>query len=170
MASLWGPTDSPPKFISASACSPNHNHRHNKFKSSFIWHRHFSMCPLRGTEETALLLFGKTLSWYSQIFCSLENASIKEKKTRKPIYWQFSASQKHRRVFSSIRPQVLLLIQNSTVKFIQNTVNVERCLMVKSKWLLQTLKQSPLQFSPWPWKQWPAFEQIICRISQNQTS
>lgn len=87
MASLRGPTDSPPKFMSASACSPNHNHRHNKFKGSFIWHRHFSMLPLHGTEGTGLLLFGKTLSWFSQIFCSLENTNIKEKKTRKPIYW-----------------------------------------------------------------------------------
>lgn len=37
MASLWGPTDSPPKFIPAQACSLDHNHRHNKFKGSFIW-------------------------------------------------------------------------------------------------------------------------------------
>lgn len=86
----------------------------------------------------------KPFLWCSQIFCSLENTSIKEKKTRKPIYWQFSVSQKHSHVFSSIRPQVLLLIQNSTVKFIQNPVNIEWCLMVMSKWLFQTLQQGPL--------------------------
>lgn len=37
VASLRGPTDSPPKFIPAQACSLNHDCRHNKFEGSFLY-------------------------------------------------------------------------------------------------------------------------------------